>query len=273
MKAIRVAICAALFTAAFPALVFGQANPVAVVSDPGARADATMALIHRLEQINRAVENVILTTQMVENQVVALEKLESGDFRGFVEAHTYQTMAINDFAALASGIELPGSDLVLDENGEPMLDEDGNVITENAEWAQVQEESQNTAALMRTSNRTLVRTDNLMENTRRRLEAGQRLRDHSRAVEGVPAHLQIVQEQMHLLSHEIQELTFVAHAAHQHFALELEQQEARERAARATRAEFYKVDEETRRIHDAEMEEDEYNAALFERGNQRRLGW
>ena len=186
--------------------------PVNVVTDsPQTMMTRIMEAQDRAQQLMHIVEQVMRANQMVQNQLIALEKLQEGDFYGLVQAYSAQTRAMHEFNQIVH------RSTFLQEQ---MDDSDDFLMR-----------SQMLTEQMYATDEMLVRTARTVENAERRHDQMQRIQDQARSADGTVAQLQLQNQSLSLLNMSLADVNRTLAAANQHYAVQARRQEMREESA------------------------------------------
>jgi conjugal transfer/entry exclusion protein len=160
--------------------------------------------VEQVQQVSSMVEEVILLTEVVENQILAMESLAEGDFDGVVEFFAYEAETMAKFSSVMDGLtEIKAfSDFTSSDSYETL----SNTSDEMRD------------ALKATSN-VLYETQDLIDDTQYRLEKSEDLFNLSKSSTTSLEQVQIMNQQMSLLQGQLSDLTKCAVATAQETAV------------------------------------------------------
>ena len=194
---------------------------VAVVSD------SLSTLEYQIQSGINLVNQLQTASSMVQAQIKTFESLSQGDFDGFVEAFSYQTQVVGQFNNFVDGF-----------GNYTQFEELQNYIDSDS-YINFRQQTEDLENLMSDSNQFLLSTNSLVKNTAYRLEKSEDLASLSQYTDSTTGQLQLVNENLALLSQELSDVLIATVAANNVLATQMEIDRLKEESAKKEVKHFY----------------------------------
>ncbi len=182
--------------------IMGVVDSVIIVGDsPATMRERLAASRDRLRSYMKAVEQVMLTATVIQNQINAVQSLAAGDFQAFADFFYYQTEAINNFSDLMGNFDYFTQ---FQEMGEG-FDTPG--------FNDFQEGAQEIAQSWTMANNLVQNINGLVQRSKSRIQKMQALNRLSEGEDSPVAQLQIFNEEMALVHGTLEDLVKIDTAA------------------------------------------------------------